>query len=404
MADSAKISETLEFLTQIHKAWDNSEQRAALRMKPRRSLAYDYVGMKPWQSQYIRAMAYARQTEIMQIPLWHSAWRLDKNYPAGTTTMVLPKTLLWQYRGCDYIQLWTSDGFGGEIYPVHMYFSDGSFILAKGLLSDYKKGTVICPVAWVVLSQEDKYSNATSAYASMTMNFEIVRESQAPDIPDILSETTDEEVKAHFARNLEKTYKGTELLLTPPEWANEITANFKRNAYRMDNDSGVFLYDLRSDSPIETRELNFILQGRNEINNLQRFFCRCKGRLHSFYAPTWLNDVDLVQDAKIGDITLLAAWPHYWKYFSTGSRRKTLIVFYKDGTAQILPISGYTTDDTGEHGKILLASAIKRSVTKKETALISFLCRYRLNNDALTTEYDTVELASTSLTLAEVDE
>lgn len=403
MADQVKISETMEFLTQMHTTWDNSEQRAALRTRPRRSISYDYIGIEPWQSQYIRAMAYAKQTQLMQIPLWHAAYCTKRGFISGDSTIAVEPSVMWQFRGCSFVQLWTSDKTGGAIYPINMLFGDGTINLKKNLPNFWARGTVITPLPYAILSQENKFSSVSSDLSSMTMSFELMRETQAPQIPNGLGQDYDEKVKLRYGQNLSKTYDGYELFLTPPAWNNEITANFKRNAYRMDNETGSFLYDLRSNNPTETREIEYVLSSRSEINNMQRFFCRCMGRLHSFYAPTWLNDVELAVDANEGDLYLLTKWPEYYRYFQNISRRKCLIVFYKDGTAEILKLSGYSTDNTGNFGKIFLNSTLKRAINRSSVALISFLCKYRLNTDTMTTDYETVELATSSLSFAEVD-
>ncbi|MBP2629897.1 MAG: hypothetical protein H6Q70_525 [Firmicutes bacterium] len=400
-----KITETIEFLTQIHTAWDNSEQRAALRVYPRRSVAYDYIGMNAKQSQYLRNLIYAGQTTLMQIPIWHAAYQTDRIcYAGGNSAMVTPSSI-WQYRGCSYIQLWLDDKYGGEIYPVTQYFGTGEIALNKQFTDNWAAGsTKIHPLAWAVLSKENKFSNTTAWYSSTTFNFEIIRESQAPNIPDALNYLHDETVSRRFAKNLSTDYNGYELFLTPPSWNNDLTASYTRNAERLDNESGTFVYDMRSTLPKETRELDYTMMSRSQINNLQRFFYRCMGRLKSFYYPTWLNDVDLAKDAYKGDIVLYTKFVYYWKYCSSNPNRKLLIVFYRNGSAEIIKVSGYSTDSTGEYGKIYLQSSLKNDLTNNNVAKISFLCKYRLDSDTLETDYETCEVASTTLSMVEVSD
>ena len=59
---SDKIVEKLEYKTQIHTAWDGTEQRMALRSEPRRFVSYDYIGNETWQSQYLRMLTFGQQT------------------------------------------------------------------------------------------------------------------------------------------------------------------------------------------------------------------------------------------------------------------------------------------------------------------------------------------------------
>lgn len=400
-----KIAETIDFLTQVHTAWAGVEQRAALRARPRRSVAYDYIGMNSWQSQYLRALSYSQQTQLFQIPLWHAAVAAQGEIYTGETSIRMAKENLWQYRGCSNIMLWLTDEYGGTLFPVTTMASDGILGLGKQIDTDWHAGrTTVCPVAWGVLSQTSKFTNYTGAATSMTLEVEIMREQQAPTLPAAVDEYHDEEMPRLWGNNLPASYNGVELFLWPPAWVDDMTADASRLANRLDNKTGFFRYDLRSTDPNETRELPFVLKGRNEINNMQRFFCRCKGKWRSFFAPTWLQDVELAMDAPAGQNYLLAQFPRYWQYFATGQRRKTLIVFSRNFTNQIIKVAGYTTDETGTYGKIYLETPLKQPLTIKDTLMISYLCRYRHDSDAMTTDYETVDVAQTTFTLMEVTE
>lgn len=401
--ENNKISETLEFLTQIHKSWDDTEQRAALRTRPRRSVAYEYIGMKSKQSQYLRSLAYSQQNQIIQLPLWHAADKLKNKLWTSQASLQIPVENLWQYRGCSGLILWMNDEFGGTYYPLKEFSSNGLAALNKQATADYEPGrTVICPVAWGVLSQADRYTHMTGEITSINIHMEMMREAQAPMFPLALNEQHDEPEKKLWGRNLPTEHNGFELLLRPPVWASSLNSDFARSANRLDNLTGFFRYDVKSPESTETKEIDYLLKGRNEINNIQRFFCRCKGRLHSFYAPTWLQDAEIISDSPAGSTFILVKYSMYWKYYSQSKRRKKLIVFYKDMSALIVNVAGYTTDDTGEYGKIYLESPLTRAINRKNVLMISYLCRYRLNSDSLTINYETVELATTSIPFAEV--
>ncbi len=403
MSEGMKISETLEFLTQIHTSRENLEQRAALRARSRRTISYDYIGIETWQSQYLRSLVYSQQTQLFQIPLWHAADRIMHPLYESEANIKLKPENIWQWRGCGGALLWANDTYGGTYYPVVEYTSTGIVGLGKQLAADIPRGkNVICPVAWGVLSQSDKYSNYTSNITAINITVEIMREAQAPLLPNALNETHYEPEKNFWGMNFGNTYKGYPLFMKPPAWNNDITANFSRNANRLDNHTGSFFYDLKSNNPTETKQHEYVMSTRSEINNMQRFFTNCKGRAHSFYAPTWLNDIELVDNVSAGSNYMLAKYPYYWKYFSKTNRRKLAIVIFKDKTAQILPISGYSTDETGEYSKIYLESPLAAAINSNNVAMISFLCQYRFDSDTMVTDFESVDVATTTFALMEV--
>lgn len=406
MADGTEITETLEFKTQIHKAWDATEQRMALRKYPRRSITYDYYGMKPWQTQYLRALAYAKQNEKIEIPLWHAACRLMEGAHTNFSHVKVATGDLWQFRGCSGIEFWHNDDQGGERYFLNALNSDGSLNLTEILEQDYPaQTTMIYPTAYGYLKQEDNYSFYSSAVANMQLNVELLDDYSITYLPTAFNEYNYEpwENKTPYQAAIPASYQGIDIFPLAPSWTNDLAASFTRNANRLDTDVGLVKYDFKSIYTSETKDIEYVLASRSEINNFQRFFTKCKGCWKSFYAPTWLSDMVLMEDAPKTQPYLMVEWPLYWQYYSKMSRRKLAIVFFRDGTVRILPLAGYSTDSTGKYGKVYLDTPLPAAVLRSEVVMISYLCRYRFNSDTLITEYETTGIATVSTSFMEVN-
>ncbi|WP_371380914.1 hypothetical protein [Sporomusa aerivorans] len=403
---ATEISETLAFKTQIHKAWDATEQRMALRVYPRRSIAYDYYGMNAAQSQYLRALSYAKQNQKIEIPLWHAGCRLSESAYTDFSHVSLDTVNLWQFRGCSGVMFWRNDKTGGDRYFVKALYADGSLKLTEILEQDYlKASTVVYPTSYGYLKQEDKYSAYSSNLTTMQLNVDLLDDYSLTSLPTALNEYNYEawKKKTPFQDALPASYLGVDIFPLAPSWTGDLAANFTRNANLLDNETGLVKYDLKSVYASENKEIEYELFSRSEINNFQRFFTRCKGRLKSFYAPTWLSDMTLVETASSGQLYLLVEWPLYWKYYASLSRRKLIIVYLRSGSVKIFPVAGYSTDSTGEYGKVYLESALTAPLRKSDVVMISFLCRYRFDSDTLTTDYDTTGIANVSTSFAEVN-
>ena len=65
----------------------------------------------------------------------------------------------------------------------------------------------------------------------------------------------------------------------------------------------------------------FLMLNRPEINNLIRFFFRSKGRLKPFYAPTWVNDLEITKDINASDDFLLITITDTYKYLNNKKGR-----------------------------------------------------------------------------------
>lgn len=399
---SGKIVEKIEFLTQIHSAWDGTEQRVGLRAKPRRYISYEYIGVDSRQSQYLRALTCSSQTQLVQFPLWHANKQLSKPIYKGQSIIPLQTEDMWNYRDCEGVMLWTNDEIGGEHLLVKNVSADGVVHLAKQASHDWQTGTtMVIPVFWGILQQEDKYENLTSEHTNMIVNVEFINRGLTVELPEAINQHNYSWLSFTESKNASHEYMGYELFLMPPTWHEDLAMNYSRNANRLDNQTGIIRYDLKSNETTEARSLSYNAISKAEVHFLQRFFYRSMGQLKAFYAPTWVGDIELVADVLSGNV-LITKFDQYWKYYEKSKRRKNLIVFFHDGTMEIIKIAGFSLDDTRTFGKIYLDMPIKRAMLKNQIRMISFLCLYRLNSDTLTTDYETTSCAVINLELKEV--
>lgn len=406
-AENAHISEKISFLTNILTAWDGSEQRQALRREPRRYVSYDYTGMDAEQSERLRALIYHAQSTAISFPLWHAAAELPDNASSGQHDIVIPREYLWCYRNIGSVALWLDDVRGGSVYDLKYITATGLLGLTGELGKEWKAiDTMVMPVFQGVLAMDDSFTSRTDIVSEMTLNFELLQNQNAPPFfPKQYDVEYDEEIPTTwgYQRGLPALYKGVEVWRYEPQWADNLDGKFTKNANRIDYDTGVFKFDPKSYNPSETREITYALKSRAMINNLARFFYRHKGAWKSFWAPTWICDMELLESVAAGSMQMNVKMLWYWKYYNKSGRRKKIVVFFKDGTCQILSISGYSRDQFNTYGVVFLEEPLKKEIVRERVLMISFFCRYRFASDDLLIDYETSRVATASITLKEVD-
>jgi hypothetical protein len=401
---NGRIQETISFYTQIHTSYNQHEQRSALRYNPRRSVTFDYIGMNGRLSEQLKAMAYSSQKTIVKIPLWYNLYISDKILLSDVDNVVIDSTNMWQFRGCSYFQTWLTDDIGGEVYKIKNIYSDKTIQATTNLKKSWPKGTKVYPVAWGSLSSETSYSDASPVVSSTQIKFDLVYEDQAQNIPDQYNYLHDENITYEYMHNMDNYYNSKEILMIEPDWTDDISSSFGKSANLIDNTSGIFAYVVTNKQPLQTKTYNFVLENKKMINNFQRFFCRMRGKLTSFYYPTWNNDIELSQNAAIGDLILYAKFPGYYKYYASNSNRKSIIVMLKNKTSYILNLSGFSTDNTGTYGKIYLMNTLTKAINISDIDRISFMTLVRFNSDDMTTDYEDTQLAKVSIPISEVYE
>lgn len=403
---SDRIIERIEYKTQIHTAWDGSEQRMALRSEPRRYVSYDYVGVQTWHNQYLRMLTFGQQTQRIRFPLWHAQCILKLGVAADQTLIKIPAEALWGYRNIGAVMLWANDDVGGVKYDLAYITASGVLGLKKPLRTDWEAyKTVLVPVFYGVLNQESDYANMHSDLVTMTLNLELLQNQDAPEFPVAFDEWHPENPpEGTYIRGLPDMYMGAEVFKDEPPWLDDMSVSYSKNANRLDNETGVFRFDLKSSETSESRQIQYVGINRAECYNFQRFFMRQKGMLKSFYAPTWLNDLELAGDMMAGQIYLLLKFNMFWKYYATSRRRRTIIIFYVNGTCEILKIAGYAVDETGQYGKIYLENNLTHTIYKQQVRMVSYFCRYRFASDTMTVDYETNTSATMNLNFVEVNE
>lgn len=407
MADQ-RITETIEFKTQIHVGWDNTEQRMALREHPRRNISYRYTGMSSRNSEYLRALCNGQQTQQLEFPLWSANRLLPQTRYEQQAHLQLTARDMWDYRDCHAVMLMKKyDGINAisELFNLKSISANGFLQTTKQFTSQWDAdSTIVVPVFWGILNQEDSYTNVTSQVADLCINVEFMPSIAAVELPETINEYNYPRLTFEKSLNADTEYKGYELFMFPPSWYQDQNISYSRNANRLDNETGYFRFDLKSAETTTTRVMDFYGLTKDEIHFLQRFFYRCKGQWKSFYMPSWTSDIKLAQDALAGDNIIYGEFLYYYKYYSSNNRRKLIIVFFENGTVQIIELAGWTVDKTGTMSKIYLKNNLKTNLLKDDIRMISFLCKVRHNSDIMTTQYETNEAASISFEVKEVND
>ena len=108
---NTRITEKIEYLTDIITAYDGHEQRLKLRQKPRYSYSYDYDAMDAYQAQWIRGQTRMRQSDLWYIPMWHSPAYLKEDFVQHGKVLYIQEDYMYNFRDCEYIEIFWEDDF-----------------------------------------------------------------------------------------------------------------------------------------------------------------------------------------------------------------------------------------------------------------------------------------------------
>lgn len=406
---TTRITEKFEFKTDIITSYDGHEQRIKLRQEPRHYLTFDYTSMDKYQSQWLRALLRYRQDSVVYIPMWHNICHINQFSPESSKAIYIDPKYMFSLRYCDTLMFFREDNIkqGNDNHLINYIDSNGLIGLKNGLYSD--KNVIqdpFIPLIRCVVQPVDNMAFSFSNGAEVSVNFEDIL--HRPSLPFPTSYMFDmvEENEFRNVYNLPTMYKGAEVLTESPCWVGDssLTMAVEKNSNKLDNETGKFLYDLKSIYAIDKNSIEYTLMNRESINNFIRFFHRMCGRLSTFYTPSWVNDITLYDDIIQGRNFIYTDFDLVSRYYGKTNIKKALVVFMVDGSSLLLDVLGFSSEEVNGRklGKIFLSSNIKYTVPKSRVRMISFLNKYRFDDDVLQLDYETTEVATTRVVLREV--
>lgn len=408
------ITEKYEYLTDIIISYDGHEQRIKTRQYPRHLLSFDYPAMDCLQAQWLRGLGRMRQSDYWYIPMWQSPIHLRDDYIGGSALYIREKDM-YSLRDCEYIEIFVTDDINSNVSGKNIVrqvevYHDGIIGLKKAIKDRilYKGNTWIYPLKRCSVQPMGNLSYLFSNGTEVTHNFEDLL-----DIPPVVR------VPDKYLVNYE-TYKSKnrwklpdgidnyEILQIEPTWADDeaVKLGVDKAVNRLDNETGKFWYDLKNRNSYDIHTYQYVLLNQEMIHNMIRFFHKICGKWKAFYYPTWVNDIQSKDDLNAGSNSIIVDWINIGDYYSLNSRRKKIVIFTKDWKSYIYDILSYdrVSIDNKLYGRITLQRPFTTTILKSNILMISFLNFVRLDDDELQLNYESNEVANTTLVMKEIDD
>lgn len=408
----SNIVEKFEFNTSILTSYDGHEQRIKTRQYPRHYVSYKYDAMDASQAQWMRAQIRIRQSDVMYIPMWQNCVMLTEDHFGGYS-LSIDSEYLYAFYMCDAVEIFAHDdvmGFNKTNLQKLIRQYTGDKIVLNTVLDKYlnKKITYLYPLVRCTTLPDHELDYVFSNGASSTLNFEQITYKPTAQIPNSAMAGYNYDVPRFNIFHLPERYSERDVLLNTPTWvnddANKITVGKHTNL--LDNTSGIFKYDLKNSKSYDMMSFDLLFRNKRMIFNFIKFFTNAGGRYKSFYVPTWANDFDVQYDIKASDNFFVTKLSGIYQYYISNTRKRKIVIFTRDWKSYICDVATYTyiTIDGQRYGKVVLSKPIGTALITKDILQVSFLSLVRFDDDTLTLNYETTEIATTTVVMREVDD
>jgi hypothetical protein len=162
----------------------------------------------------------------------------------------------------------------------------------------------------------------------------------------------------------------------------------------LDNDTGIISVLARSDEPVLSRAVSFLIDGRGAVDDFLFFIADLAGRVNPFWLPTLAVNVKIIGESAIGSQFITIQQMGYEIFSYNNPARMDLEFMAVDGTIFRAHITGVLSTVEG-HEQLTLDTPLTFAISEETIVRSAWLERVRLDND-------TVDINWLSPTMVEV--
>lgn len=281
------VSEKLTFLTDVMRSTTGAEQRRRVRSTPRRSVEADFLLVGPERTFWDLFMSRLAGGEVL-VPFFWEAVAVS-GLVAGSTTRINFDTQHREFYPGGLVMLSGGSALDFEVLAVSGVDATG-ITLVSAVTRSWGRGTRLMPVAPALVDEMGSPSHKSAAVAVVSARFIFNRPNKRVVPPDPAT-----------------VYAGLPVFGQEPNWADDLDADFDREATRLDNSSGrIYQIDLLGRAFVGQAH-RWFLPGRESLAEFRDLLYRNAGRRGTFWLPTFKADLSLKAPVASGSTRIVVA-------------------------------------------------------------------------------------------------
>jgi hypothetical protein len=358
---SNDFTESLEWKTNVIRAYDGSEQRRSLRTKPRRNFSFvaTLFGRSPAR---LESMLWGWQNRQFAIPVWSDRTRLPNTQNAGDTSITL-STSSYSFAAGGMLILYANET-SYEVAEIDTV-SSGAILLKRPLGFTWPKGTSIIPIVLGHMPTEVSITRHIDDKLSANLQFSTSPDMTDPYMPDAAPATT---------------YDGYEVLLRQPNWSGALDNTFGFEFGTVDGNTGPLAWLTTEKYPRLTRRYTWLFDSRNNILLFRQLLARLRGQAKPILIPTWHQDFVVTKDIGTTDDFVEVYDDGFQLLVGVDPTRSRLVLRLKDGTMIFRKITGLSSPNPGRTS-IKIDTQWGRQIKSTDIKALNLLVLMRLATD-----------------------
>ena len=377
------IAESIEYLTDVMKAYSDNEQRRGLRQLPRRAVRFRALALNARDAAGMESLVWGWQNRPFGVPWWPDATPMTADTSAGS--FVIPCNTTDRQFAPGGLCCIRQNEFVFEALKIASVASGAITVSAPTQLNwTGSPATLVMPVFLARIPDSVEVRRLNSAIDQIDLQFIGEAQQIAPTPSISLTQ-----------------YKGIDVLEISPNWEADLNRVYKRSMVTIDPKVGPVTVVDKGGSAIVGQEFPWFLNGHASITTFRAFILRRFGQLNSFWIPTWDQDLLLAVDVGAADTSIVIQSEFYSRLFFPNPARRFVAFIPMDGSSNVYRKIASSTDNGNGTETLVLDTPTGKAFAAAKT-MVSFLTLARLASDHTQIEWKSADLAQANLHLEEL--
>lgn len=365
--------ETYEFLTEILVSESGVEQRRAWRDVARRSVSYrampHHVGLRDFRAQMVN------QGDPVTFPDVVRRTRTVGEMAAGATTLTVTSVPAWLTAGVEVI---VEDRLTHLRRARTILSVVGSVVTFDDVSAfAWASGSRIMPSLTGRVASNLRYTASTDEVlvTPVTLDVEPGSEPSQATTPGAL-------------------FNGREVLAHRPNWREPVTIQADDPTEFVDYGFGVRHAARRIEFQTTVFQSEHLTRGADDLNQVLGLFLRCRGRQGEFYAPSWLNDIVLLEPVAVGASVFAVAGHAFHDIYAADVVHRAFAVRLADGSLRYFRIASMAKSTSGQVRTLITThEASDAAINPATVRAVSWMPVCRFASDEMTVSWLTDQTA-----------
>lgn len=365
------VFESLEWRTNILRAFSGAEQRRQLRALPRVELSFDALFNRD-SARRLDNLMWGWQNRSFGIPFWP-----DKTYTTGTiapASYTIPVVTTGRsFRVDTLVVLYLTEAIY-EVAEIEAV-TPTSLTVKSAIAGFWDVGSLVMPAFVGHLPSSVSMRRVTDTTLTGSVTF-----------------LGDPRTNAGYLTTgaATATLNSVEVITKRPNWSSEMNWDYQFEFGTVDY-GGMLNWTGTETTPRIMRQMRWLFSNRNEVNDFRALLSRLRGMAKAAYIPSWNDDMSILATVAASDQTMQVSDFGFERFVGSTVARNGLMIRLRNGSVFYRQITGVSSLSGNTY--ISFAGALGVNVQPADVVAIHVMSKFRLASDRVDIKWETNTVA-----------